>query len=71
MHQYTNMDDNQTLLSELQEKVSILTTEVDNLTNIVNAILDMLKEQMSDNIQKKKSHRNVKNSQTYNLSSKQ
>lgn len=71
MHQYTNMDDNQTLLSELQEKVSILTTEVDNLTNIVNAILDMLKEQMSDNIQKKKSHRNVKNSRTYNLSSKQ
>ena len=71
MHQYTNMNDNQTLLSELQEKVSILTTEVDNLTNIVNAILDMLKEQMSDNIQKKKSHRNVKNSQTYNLSSKQ
>ena len=53
MHQYTNMNDNQTLLSELQEKVSILTTEVDNLTNIVNAILDMLKEQMSDNIQKK------------------
>ena len=47
------MNDNQTLLSELQEKVSILTTEVDNLTNIVNAILDMLKEQMSDNIQKK------------------
>lgn len=59
MHQYTNMDDNQTLLSELQEKVSILNTEVDNLTNIVNAILDMLKEQMPDNIQKK-SHRNVK-----------
>lgn len=58
MHQYTNMNDNQTLLSELQEKVSILTTEVDNLTNIVNAILDMLKEQLSDNIQKK-SHRNV------------
>ena len=53
MHQYTNMNDNQTLLSELQEKVSILTTEVDNLTNIVNAILDMLKEQMSDNNQKK------------------
>ena len=44
MHQYTNMNDNQTLLNELQEKVSILTTEVDNLTNIVNAILDMLKE---------------------------
>lgn len=44
MHQYTNMNDNQTLLSELQEKVSILTTEVDNLTNIVNAILDMIKE---------------------------
>lgn len=53
MHQYTNMNDNQTLLSELQEKVSILTTEVDNLTNIVNAILDMLKEQISDNHQKK------------------
>ena len=70
MHQYTNMNDNQTLLSELQEKVSILTTEVDNLTNIVNAILDMLKEQMADNNQKK-SHRNVKNSQIYNLSSKQ
>lgn len=64
------MNDNQTLLNELQEKVSILTIEVDNLTNIVNAILDMLKEQMSDNNQKK-SHRNVKNSQTYNLSSKQ
>ena len=44
MHQYTNMNDNQTLLSELQEKVSILTTEVDNLANIVNAILDMIKE---------------------------
>ena len=44
MHQYTNMNYNQTLLSELQEKVSILTTEVDNLTNIVNAILDMIKE---------------------------
>ena len=53
MHQYTNMNDNQTLLSELQDKVSILTIEVDNLTNIVNAILDMLKEQMSDNHQKK------------------
>lgn len=38
------MNDNQTLLSELQEKVSILTTEVDNLINIVNAIIDMLKE---------------------------
>ena len=58
MHQYTNMNDNQTLLSELQDKVSILTIEVDNLTNIVNAILDMLKEQISDNHQKK-SHRNV------------
>lgn len=58
MHQYTNMNDNQTLLSELQDKVSILTIEVDNLTNIVNAILDMLKEQMSDNHQKK-SYRNV------------
>ena len=44
MHQYTNMNDNQTLLSELQDKVSILTIEVDNLTNIVNAILDMIKE---------------------------
>lgn len=53
MHQYTNMNDNQTLLGELQDKVSILTIEVDNLTNIVNAILDMLKEQMSDNHQKK------------------
>ena len=53
MHQYTNMNDNQTLLSELQDKVSILTIEVDNLTNIVNAILDMLKEQISDNHQKK------------------
>ena len=53
MHQYTNMNDNQDLLSELQEKVSILTTEVDNLTNIVNAILDMIKEQMLDNNQKK------------------
>lgn len=59
MHQYTNMNDNQTLLSELQDKVSILTIEVDNLTNIVNAILDMLKEQISDNNQKK-SHRDVK-----------
>ena len=38
------MNNNQTLLSELQEKVSILTTEVDNLANIVNAILDMIKE---------------------------
>ena len=47
------MNDNQDLLSELQEKVSILTTEVDNLTNIVNAILDMLKEKMLDNHQKK------------------
>ena len=53
MHRYTNMNDNQTLLSELQDKVSILTIEVDNLTNIVNAILDMLKEQISDNHQKK------------------
>ena len=47
------MNDNQTLLSELQDKVSILTIEVDNLTDIVNAILDMQKKQMLDNHQKK------------------
>ena len=60
------MKDNQISLSDLQDKVSILNTEVDNLTNVVNAILDMIKE-----ISNKKSHRSVKTSQTYNLSSKQ
>lgn len=38
------MNDNQTTLVELKEEVSILTTEVDNLANIVNAILNIIKE---------------------------
>lgn len=51
--EYTNIttkdnkySDLHTLLSldSLEEKVSILTTEVNNLTAIVNSILDMLKE---------------------------